>query len=120
MRILMLEDSDTRIEMIQMQAERRGWDFTAVKTVDSFQVMVSSAYDVALLDHDLGYGPNGMDAVNFLCGIQTNRPGVVYVHSANCIRAPEMVKRLREAGYRAYQIDFLSLWEGMKDQDWEF
>ena len=47
------------------------------------------------LDHDMGTQQTGMEVVDWM--ISNNYcPPLVYIHSANIIRAPEMVKRLRE------------------------
>ena len=118
MRILMLEDNDSRITMIEERCKARGWEFTYTKKVEEFAELIhASAYDVVLLDHDLGYEKTGIDAVGCLIAEQGNRARV-YVHSANCVRAPEMVRCLRENFFKAHQIDFLSLWTGMKDLEW--
>lgn len=120
MNILMLEDSEDRIVMIQRQCEKR-WNLTVVNTVEEFQRLASTnLYDVMLFDHDLGTRLTGMDAVNLIVRGEVGRPGVAYIHSANCVTAPKMVTCLREIGVTAYQIDFLSLYEGLKNPNWEF
>jgi len=120
MKILMLEDQEVKIEMIQKRCEDRGDEFTAVGTVEEFAELIHAGpYDVILLDHDLGYGKNGVHAVGCMCAEQGYRCRV-YVHSGNIVEAPKMVKALREGLFRAYQIDFLSMWEGLKDPDWEW
>ena len=49
----------------------------------------------------------GMDVVDHIIGMPEElRPRAVIVHSYNVIRAPEMLRRLLEAGIRAYWIKF--------------
>lgn len=120
MKILMLEDSDDRIRAIDARAKKNKWDFTAVKTVEEFTALAKDTkYDVFLLDHDLGYEKTGIDAVNIIISGDILAANVVFVHSANYIRATEMTKRLRENMFEAYQIDFLFLCMMMNDTRWE-
>ena len=93
-------------------------------------------FDVVFLDHDLaeehyltlseGLSEDraegeaeymcgtGMDVVDWLVanpiipgdGITPARHGNIIVHSWNPVRAPEMYRRLKDAGFNAYKIQF--------------
>lgn len=114
-RALVLEDCNFRIDYIQ---ELRFFD-TIVhhETVKGFSEAWEnrdSAFDLLILDHDLGgdlmnsrdaEGKTGQHAVTFLCRQETKLPPIL-VWSCNPTGGDLMAKRLAEKGHRAYWIPY--------------
>ena len=78
--------------------------FTAEEAIQKLQL--EPQYDEVFLDHDLGWGKNGMHIVQHICEMREEfRPKEVNVHSANIVAATEMVRKLRD-----YRITSHRMW----------
>jgi len=111
--VLILDDDDIRHEFMTRRYPDSTWVRTHARTPEeAIEALEKTVFDEVTLDHDLGmaYDPypremTGMQVVNHIVQMDPEkRPREVLVHSANIIRAPEMVRRLRDAGIRrSYQ-----------------
>ena len=128
MRILTLDDMKMRQDTFKNWYHTISHDlaYTAQEAKD---LLDTRLYDVVMLDHDLAeehylefsegtsevwapgqpvYSPGtGMDVVDHIVKMDDDRkPMMCIVHSWNSARAPEMVKRLRDAGVHTIRVPF--------------
>lgn len=113
MRILILEDTDERIE--QFKQKLVGHDIAVCKTADRCIQTLSSSnpFDYIMMDHDLsaafekpGKG-TGYEVAEWIANNPNKMPRRILIHSANNIGAAAMMKVLGDAGIRATYVPFL-------------
>jgi DNA-binding response OmpR family regulator len=98
MKILFLDDDRDRHDAIDDWWKPNGWDITHVRTVTQLaRSLQDGPWDLICLDHDLGTPLDGRDAVRVL--VERGERSPVWIHSYNALRAYDMERMLREAGW---------------------
>ncbi len=119
--VLFLDDSEDRFLSLSLRLIRLG-DLLGLENIHvqwakNYEEFVASKingrypYDVIMLDHDLGEGPDGLSCARDLIA----SPGGVFsipqvlIHSTNTVRAPIMAEELRAAGFDVTVCSFPQL-----------
>lgn len=101
MRVLILDDDPARDEPLKARY-LEATQHVIVRTVDdALAAVASESFDVATLDHDLGYDRTGLDFVRALLALDRSCwPARACVHSMNPVGAQQMAYALHAAGIR--------------------
>jgi DNA-binding response OmpR family regulator len=100
MKILFLDDEEYRFNAFKTQNPNVDVDW-AINTNRAIHLVKNNTYDVAYLDHDLGYNlPTGKDFVNYLVSRKDKIPVSLFIcHSMNPVGRANMVEMLSNFGY---------------------
>lgn len=127
MKIITLDDMEERARAFRKWFI--GHEHTHVYTAkDAIEKMKNERFDLVMLDHDLAeehyliqseglsetwqpgmtkYSPGtGMDVVDFMVKKESPMAKTVIVHSYNPVRAPEMFRKLDDAGFIVHRLPF--------------
>lgn len=105
MKLLILEDSETRIEAFKELFKNQQVDFTST-VEDAKKACLSKVYNCLFLDHDLegriwedsSKENTGFQFVKWLVDNKMQMSALCYIHSANPIGANRMLNYLRDNG----------------------
>lgn len=100
MRVLVIDDSTSRLNWFQDVLEAMGHDVrTASDPQAALDQFHETSFDLAFFDHDLGSEPNGSQiAGQILRSSKFRPPRSVWIHSSNVVGADNIASKFRSAG----------------------
>lgn len=119
-RVLILDDDQHRLDIFYIMFRKEMPDLAVKGLKETWAVirhLDKIKYKYVFLDHDLGRekyvdssrSDCGMEVVRWMLKNKTPDDTVYIIHSMNHDAAREMTDKLRNAGFKAYKRNFLSI-----------